>query len=337
MITKKIVLTGDRPTGALHLGHFVGSIQNRLKLQHEYEQFIMLADVQALTDNFETPDKVASNVLEVSLDYLACGIDPDLSKIFIQSQIPEIAELTIFFLNLVTVSRLERNPTVKDEMQQKGYGSNVTAGFLAYPVSQAADITFIKADFVPVGFDQKPMIEQTAEIVRKFNRFYGDILIEPQAIFPKTEAQGRLPGLDGQAKMSKSMNNAIFLKDSADELMKKVMSIYTDPGHIKVEDPGKVEGNMVFTYLDAFDTNKSHVEGLKRQYRHGGLGDVKIKRYLIDVLEGILGPIRQRREHLSKDPQYVMNIVKNGTQVTRQRAAKTMSQVRKAMKLDYFR
>ncbi len=333
---KKIVLTGDRPTGPLHLGHFVGSIQNRLKLQNEFDQFVMLADVQALTDNFENPEKVADNVLQVALDYLACGIDPSKSTIFIQSQVPEIAELTVFFLNLVSVARLQRNPTVKDEMQQKGYGAQVTAGFLAYPVSQAADITFLKADFVPVGFDQKPMIEQTVEIVRRFNRLYGEILVEPEGIFPKSEAEGRLPGTDGSAKMSKSLGNAIYLRDPTDELQKKVMSIFTDPNHLRVEDPGKVEGNAVFTYLDAFDHDKAKVQELKDHYRRGGLGDVKLKRYLLEILEGVIGPIRSQRERFAADPAEVMKIVQRGTERARARAAVTMNEVRTAMKINYF-
>lgn len=332
---KKIILTGDRPTGPLHLGHFVGSLKNRLELQHQHKQYVMIADVQALTDNFDNPEKVRNNVLQVALDYLAVGIDPTITTIFLQSMIPEIAELTIFYLNLVTLARLERNPTVKDEMQQKGMGDQVTAGFLMYPVSQAADITFLKADLVPVGNDQKPMLEQTVEIVRKFNRMYGEVMKEPQGIYPQEHA-GRLPGLDGHAKMSKSLGNALYLSDSPDEVRKKVMSMYTDPDHVRVEDPGKVEGNAVFTYLDVFDSNKAHVAELKAHYQRGGLGDVKVKRYLIDVLLALLDPIRKRREQLAQDPGFVLDIIKKGTLVAREAAAQTMSEVRRAMKIDYF-
>jgi tryptophanyl-tRNA synthetase len=334
-MNKKIILTGDRPTGPLHLGHFVGSLKNRVKLQHTYKQYVMIADVQALTDNFENPEKVRNNVLEVVLDYLAVGIDPTVTTIFLQSMIPEIAELTIFYLNLVTIARLERNPTVKDEMQQKGMGDHVTAGFLMYPVSQAADITFLKADLVPVGHDQKPVLEQTVEIVRKFNRFYGDIMKEPEGLYPHEQA-GRLPGIDGHAKMSKSLGNAIYLCDSPDDVKKKVMSMYTDPDHVRVEDPGNVEGNTVFTYLDIFDDNKTYVAELKEHYQRGGLGDVKVKRYLIDVLLALLEPIRMRREEFSKDPAGVLEMVKQGTLATRQVAAQTMAEVRRAMKIDYF-
>ncbi|MFH1254678.1 MAG: tryptophan--tRNA ligase, partial [bacterium] len=250
-MNRKIILTGDRPTGPLHLGHFIGSLQNRVKLQQEYNQYILIADVQALTDNFENPEKVRKNIFELACDYLAVGINPDVSTIFIQSMIPEIADLTIFYLNLVTLARLQRNPTVKDEIKQKGYGANVTAGFLCYPVSQAADITVFNADLVPVGEDQLPMIEQTVEIVRKFNSIYEPVFVEPKALVPEHGA--RLAGLDGKAKMSKSLGNAIYLSDSADELQKKVMSMFTDPDHLRVEDPGKIEGNTVFTYLDIFD------------------------------------------------------------------------------------
>lgn len=327
-----IVLTGDRPTGPLHLGHYVGSLLNRVDLQDKYKQYVMIADIQALTDNADNPQKVHDNVFQVMLDYLAVGIDPAKTTIFIQSMIPEIAELTVFYLNLVTVSRLKRNPTVKAEMQQKGFGDTVPAGFLMYPVSQVADITVVKGSIVPVGADQLPMIEQTNEIVRSFNRIYGDIFPEVQAMVPKT---GRLPGINGQEKMSKSLGNAIYLSDEADVLKKKVMSMYTDPNHIRIEDPGQVEGNMVFTYLDVFDDNKDHVQELKNQYQAGGLGDVKIKKYLLDVLDAKLAPIRQRRAELAQDKQAVMDLLLQGTAQARNVAQATMKEVKAAMKLEY--
>lgn len=332
---RKIVLTGDRPTGPLHLGHFVGSLRNRVLLQETHEQFVMVADVQALTDNAEDPAKVRASVTEVVLDYLAVGIDPTKSTIFIQSLIPQIAELTVFFLNLVTVARLHRNPTVKEEIKQKGFEESIPAGFFMYPVSQAADITFLKTDLVPVGHDQLPMIEQTAEIVRKFNRLYGEIFTEPQAMVPEAHT-GRLPGLDGRAKMGKSLGNAIFLSDEADVVTKKVMSMYTDPHHLRVEDPGQVEGNMVFTYLDVFGRDHDAIQEMKNHYQRGGLGDVKIKRYLNDELQAILAPIRERRKLAAADISQVMNILKEGTAKAEQRAAETMQQVRRAMKIDYF-
>lgn len=327
-----IVLTGDRPTGPLHLGHYVGSLLNRVELQEKYKQYVMIADIQALTDNADNPQKVHDNVLEVMLDYLAVGIDPAKTTIFIQSMIPEIAELTVFYLNLVTVSRLKRNPTVKAEMQQKGFGDTVPAGFLMYPVSQVADITVVKGSIVPVGADQLPMIEQTNEIVRSFNRIYGDIFPEVQAMVPKT---GRLPGINGQEKMSKSLGNAIYLSDDVDTLKKKVMSMYTDPNHIRIEDPGQVEGNMVFTYLDVFDDNKDYVQELKNQYQAGGLGDVKIKKYLLEVLDAKLAPIREKRMELSQNKQAVMDILLQGTQSVRIVAQETMKQVKEAMHLRY--
>jgi tryptophanyl-tRNA synthetase len=333
-MSKKIILTGDRPTGPLHLGHFIGSLQNRVKLQQDYDQYILIADVQALTDNFENPEKVRRNIFELACDYLAVGINPDISTIFIQSMIPEIADLTIFYLNLVTVPRLQRNPTVKDEIKQKGYDANVTAGFLCYPVSQAADITVFNADLVPVGEDQLPMIEQTVEIVRKFNSIYAPVFVEPKALVPEHGA--RLPGTDGRAKMGKSLGNAIYLSDSADDLQKKVMNMFTDPNHLKVEDPGKIEGNTVFAYLDIFDTDKVRVNDLKEHYKRGGLGDVKVKRHLNDILQEILKPIRERRIQIASDPAQVMNIVKNGTEKARNTAAQTMAKVRKAMNIDYF-
>ncbi|MCX6740646.1 MAG: tryptophan--tRNA ligase [Candidatus Parcubacteria bacterium] len=330
---KKIILTGDRPTGPLHLGHFVGSLQNRVKLQDEYQQFIIIADVQALTDNYDNPQKVHDNILQVTLDYLAVGIDPKKTAIFIQSMIPEIAELTIFYLNLVTVERLKRNPTVKEEIKNKNLSENLTAGFLMYPISQAADITAFKADLVPVGEDQLPMIEQTAEIVRKFNRIYAPVLVEPQAL---VSTVARLSGIDGKAKMSKSLGNAIYLGDSLEAISEKVMQMYTDPNHLKVSDPGKVEGNIVFEYLDAFDPDKNAVQKMKDDYQKGGLGDVVIKKHLIEVLENIIKPIREKREELSKDPEKVMKILQEGTAKAREFAGQTMKEVREAMKIKYF-
>lgn len=332
-MAEKIILTGDRPTGPLHLGHYVGSLANRVILQDQYKQYVMIADVQALTDNYEHPEMVRKNALEVALDYLAVGLDPKKTTMFIQSMIPEIAELTVFYLNLVTVARLRRNPTVKTEIHQKGYGDQVTAGFLMYPVSQAADITVVKGTLVPVGEDQLPMIEQTNEIVRAFNRIYNtDVLQEAQAVTSKVV---RLPGIDGKAKMSKSLGNAIFLSDSADEVARKVMHMYTDPNHIHVQDPGKVEGNVVFAYLDIFDPHQQEVQELKEQYQQGGLGDVKLKRRLIDILNALLEPIRERRRQLAQDPAAVMQILLRGTMDTRIAAQKTMQEVRQAMHLDY--
>lgn len=329
-----IVLTGDRPTGPLHLGHYVGSLANRLILQEQYKQYVMIADIQALTDNYDNPQKVRDNVLQVALDYLAVGIDPRKTTIFIQSLIPQIAELTVLYLNLVTLARLKRNPTVKSEIKQKCFGDSIPVGFLAYPVSQAADITFVKATLVPVGEDQLPMIEQTNEIVRTFNRMYNtDVLKEVRALVPSI---ARLPGTDGQAKMSKSLGNAIFLSDTADVVRQKVMSMYTDPNHIRVSDPGRVEGNPVFAYLDAFDPDKQKVAQLKEHYQKGGLGDVVLKRYLIDVLEAFLEPIRTRRAEFAKDPEAVMNILKEGTQQAEAIAEHTMQEVRKVMCINYF-
>ncbi len=333
MKKNEIVLTGDRPTGPLHLGHYVGSLLNRITLQDQYTQYVMIADIQALTDNADNPQKVRENVIEVMLDYLAVGIDPKKTTFFIQSMIPEIAELTVLYLNLVTVSRLQRNPTVKHEMQQKSYGESVPAGFLMYPVSQAADITFVKATLIPVGEDQLPMIEQTNEIVRSFNRMYG------REIFPEVKALtsqvGRLPGIDGKAKMGKSLGNAIFLSDDAETLKKKVMSMYTDPNHLRVDDPGQVEGNMVFEYLDVFDKNKEKVSELKQQYRHGGLGDVKLKMYLFDVLNEMLTPIRTKRAQLAENKEAVLKILLQGTKKVAKVAAQSMKEVRQVMHLDY--
>jgi len=333
MTAKKIILTGDRPTGQLHLGHYVGSLENRVKLQSECKQFIMLADAQALTDNADNPTKVRKNILEVALDYLAVGIDPEISTIFIQSLIPELAELTMYYLNLVTVNRLKRNPTVKNEIEQKSFGQSIPAGFLTYPVSQAADITAFKANLVPVGEDQLPMLEQTVEIVRKFNRIYEEVLVEPQILVSKA---ARLVGTDGKNKMSKSLGNAISLADSPKIIREKVMAMFTDPNHLRVEDPGKVEGNPVFTYLDLFDPNKQEVEKLKAHYRRGGLGDVKVKKRLNQVLQDFLKPIRERREEYSKDPGEVINILQKGTQRARTIAATTLVEVKEAMKINYF-
>jgi tryptophanyl-tRNA synthetase len=333
MQNKPIVLTGDRPTGNLHLGHYVGSLLNRVELQNKYTQYVMLADIQALTDNYENPQKVRENCWQVVLDYLAVGIDPSKTTIFIQSMIPQIAELTIFYLNLVTVARLQRNPTVKTEIQQKGFGESLPAGFFMYPVSQAADITIVKGSLIPVGEDQLPMIEQTNEIVRSFNRIYKtNILQECQALVPKV---ARLAGIDGKAKMGKSLNNAIYLSDSIDELSKKVMQMYTDPEHLRVEDPGKIEGNMVFSYLDVFDTDVNKVSELKAQYQKGGLGDVKIKRYLIEVLDSHLRPIRERRIQLAQDMAYIKQVALTGTQKVQLVAEQTMREVKQVMYLDY--
>ncbi|MGC2310983.1 MAG: tryptophan--tRNA ligase [Candidatus Babeliaceae bacterium] len=332
-LKKPIILTGDRPTGPLHLGHYVGSLANRVALQNEYQQYVMIADIQALTDNYENPQKVHDNVLQVMLDYLAIGIDPQKSTIFIQSQIPQIAELTVFYLNLVTINRLKRNPTVKAEIHQKGFGEHIPAGFFMYPVNQAADITIVKAQFVPVGEDQLPMIEQTNEIVRAFNRIYKtDVLVEAKAIVPKI---ARLPGTDGKAKMSKSLGNAVFLSDPQDVVEQKVRSMYTDPQHIHVNDPGKVEGNTVFAYLDAFDPDKLEVERLKEQYQRGGLGDMVVKKRLMEVLNTFLTPIRERRAQFAQDPQAVMKLLHEGTEKTRAVAEQTMQEIKKVMCLKY--
>jgi len=328
------VLTGDRPTGKLHLGHFVGSIQNRLKLQQEEGGiFYMVADVQALTDNAASPEKVRDAVFEVALDNLACGMDPNETTMFIQSQVPEIAELTMFFLNLVTVSRLKQNPTVKTEIKQKGFGENVPAGFLAYPVSQAADILAFKASRVPVGEDQLPVLEQTNEIVESFNRLYGKTF---ERVTPLLSTHPRMPGIDGKAKMSKSLGNAIFLADSPKEVEQKVMQMYTDPKHIHASDAGKVEGNVVFAYLDVFDPNQKELAELKKQYKKGGLGDVVLKKRLSGVLNDFLDPIRLRRENLASDPKKVMDILNEGTREARKTAKQTMDEVRERMKINYF-
>ncbi|MEX0869878.1 MAG: tryptophan--tRNA ligase [Candidatus Spechtbacterales bacterium] len=345
MNKKGTILTGDRPTGPLHLGHYVGSLKARVELQEEYNTFILIADMQALTDNFDNPQKVHDNVLEVAMDYLAAGIDPSKASIVIQSMVPEISELAMYYMNLVTVARLNRNPTIKEEMKQKGFGANVPAGFLVYPVHQAADITAFRADTVPVGEEQKPMLEQAQEIVDKFNRIYGEVLVRPEALISKEKTQARLPGIDGKAKMSKSLDNAIYLKDDTETIKKKVMKAYTDPEHIHKEDPGKVEGNVVFAYLDVFsaeggsasggDITKKEVEKLKEHYRKGGLGDVDVKKRLIEVLEEFLAPIREKRAELEKDPAEVMNILNKGTEKGREVASSTLKEVKKAMLLDY--
>lgn len=335
---KKVILTGDRPTGKLHIGHYVGSLRERVKMQEsgEYDPFIMIADQQALTDNARDPEKIRRSLTEVALDYLAVGLDPAKSTLFVQSQIPALAELNLYYLNLVTVSRLERNPTVKAEIQQKNFNRSIPAGFFTYPVSQTADITAFKANLVPVGDDQEPMLEQAREIVRTFNSIYGEVLVEPEGVFPP-KGQGRIPGLDGNAKMSKSLGNAIYLSDDEDTLKKKVMSMYTDPNHIHVEDPGQVEGNVVFTYLDIFDKDTAKVQELKDHYRHGGLGDVKIKRYLMEVLNAELAPIRQRRAEFAKDLPAVMDMLKAGSERANQVAAQTLDEVKDAMGLNYFK
>lgn len=332
---ERVILTGDRPTGPLHLGHYVGSLQNRVRLQNEggYKPYIIIADVQALTDNAKRPEFVRKNVLEVVLDYLAVGIDPAISTIFLQSMIPEIAELTVYFMNLVSMARLTRNPTVKAEIQEKGFGESLPVGFVVYPISQAADITFIKGEVVPVGKDQVPMIEQTREIVRMFNSIYGPVFPEPTELLSDIP---RLPGISGAGKMGKSTGNAIFLSDPVDSLRSKVMSMYTDPDHVRVEDPGKLEGNTVFTYLDAFDPEKESLEELKSAYTKGGVGDTLVKKRLFEVLNNLLEPMRARREEYAKDPGAVMEIVRKGTEATRAEAMKVMAEVRRAMKIDYF-
>lgn len=334
----RVILTGDRPTGKLHLGHYVGSLRNRVEMQNDdsNDLFIMVADQQALTDNARNPKKVQDSVLQVALDYLSVGLTPERSKMFIQSQIPQLPELMMYYLNLVTTSRLKRNPTVKAEIQQKNFKESLPAGFFVYPVSQAADITAFKATHVPVGDDQKPMLEQAREIVRDFNSTYKkDVLIEPEIVLPP-KGQGRLVGIDGAGKMSKSLKNGIYLSDSEDVIQKKVMSMYTDPNHIHVEDPGQVEGNVVFTYLDVFDDDKKKVQELKDHYRKGGLGDVKIKRYLNEVLQAHLKPIRERRLELEKDPDYVMSILKQGSEEAEKVAAQTLDEVKEAMGINYF-
>lgn len=344
----KIILTGDRPTGRLHVGHYVGSLKRRVELQNsgEYDKiYIMIADAQALTDNADNPEKVRQNIIEVALDYLSCGIDPEKSVIFIQSMIPELTELSFYYMNLVTVSRLQRNPTVKAEIQMRNFETTIPVGFFTYPISQAADITAFKATTVPVGEDQLPMIEQTREIVRKFNSTYGEVLVEPDALIPDNKACLRLPGTDGKSKMSKSLNNCIYLSDSAEEVKKKIMGMYTDPDHLRVEDPGKVEGNAVFTYLDAFSRPEhfekylpdyASLDELKAHYMRGGLGDVKVKRFLNEVLQEELEPIRQKRKEFEKNIPEVYNILKRGSEEAKAVAAQTLSDVKREMKINYF-
>ena len=345
---EKIILTGDRPTGKLHLGHYVGSLRRRVELQNEgdYDKmFVFIADVQALTDNAENPEKIRQNIIEVALDYLSAGLDPKKVTLFVQSQIPELAELTTYYMNLVTVSRLQRNPTVKTEIQMRNFETSIPVGFFTYPISQAADITAFKATTVPAGEDQEPMLEQTREIVKRFNNIYGEVLVEPKIMLPSNHACLRLPGIDGKAKMSKSLGNCIYLSDSAKDMQQKVKSMYTDPGHLRVEDPGKVEGNTVFTYLDAFSTNDDFAEfwpeyqnldELKDHYRRGGLGDMKCKKFLIKVLDKYLEPIRQRRHEFEKDIPEVFNLLKKGSDAAREVAAQTLNDVRQAMKINYF-
>ena len=338
-MAKEILLTGDRPTGKLHIGHYIGSLKNRVKLQNsgKYDPYIMIADTQALTDNARNPEKIRNSLIQVALDYLAVGLDPNKSTIYVQSQSPALFELTAYYMDLVTVARLERNPTVKTEIKQKDFKDSIPVGFLNYPVSQAADITAFKATIIPVGDDQEPMLEQTREIVRTFNRVYNtDILVEPKGYFPP-KGQGRLPGLDGNAKMSKSLGNAIYLADDAKTVQKKVMSMYTDPNHIHVEDPGKIEGNTVFTYLDVFDPDKDKVAELKEEYQKGGLGDVKIKRYLNKVLEAELAPIRERREKFAQDEDAVYEMLLEGSKKANKVANETLQQVRDAIGLNYFK
>lgn len=338
-MAKEILLTGDRPTGKLHIGHYIGSLKNRVKLQNsgKYDPYIMIADTQALTDNARNPEKIRNSLIQVALDYLAVGVDPSKSTIYVQSQIPALFELTSYYMDLVTVARLERNPTVKTEIKQKDFKDSIPVGFLNYPVSQAADITAFKATIVPVGDDQEPMLEQTREIVRTFNRVYNtDILVEPKGYFPP-KGSGRLPGLDGNAKMSKSLGNCIYLSDDAKTVQKKVMSMYTDPNHIHVEDPGKVEGNTVFTYLDVFDPDKDKVAELKAEYQKGGLGDVKIKRYLNKVLEAELAPIRERREKYAQDEDAIYEMLLEGSKKANTVANETLEQVRDAIGLNYFK
>ncbi len=348
MSKEKIILTGDRPTGRLHIGHYVGSLRRRVELQNagDYARmFVFIADAQALTDNIDNPEKVRQNVVEVALDYLACGLDPSRVTLFIQSQIPELCELSFYFMDLVSVSRLQRNPTVKTEIQMRGFESSIPVGFFTYPVSQAADITAFRATTVPAGEDQKPMIEQATEIVRRFNYIYGETLVEPSILLPDNAACLRLPGTDGKAKMSKSLGNCIYLSESADEVQKKVMSMYTDPGHIHVQDPGRIEGNTVFTYLDAFCRPEHFgrylpdypsLDELKAHYRRGGLGDMKVKRFLNAILQEELEPIRQRRREFQKDIPAVYDMLRRGCESARSVAAATLDDVRRAMKINYF-
>ncbi|MBQ9910159.1 MAG: tryptophan--tRNA ligase [Lachnospiraceae bacterium] len=344
----KIILTGDRPTGKLHIGHYVGSLKRRVELQNtgEFERiFIMIADAQALTDNFDDPEKIRKSILNVALDYLSIGLDPEKSNIFIQSHIPELTELTFYYMNLVTVARLQRNPTVKAEIQMRNFEQSIPVGFMCYPISQAADITAFKATTVPVGEDQLPMIEQTREIVRTFNRIYDEVLVEPEALIPDNEVCKRLPGTDGSAKMSKSLGNCIYLSDDQATVKKKIMSMYTDPQHLLVSDPGHLEGNAVFTYLDVFCRDEhferylpdyANLQELKDHYTRGGLGDVKVKRFLNAIMEEMLEPFRKKRAEYEKDLGGVLDILKKGTEAAEETAAKTLDDVKRAMKIDYF-
>ena len=348
MTKEKVILTGDRPTGRLHIGHYVGSLRRRVELQNEGDfkkMFVFIADAQALTDNIDNPEKVRQNVIEVALDYLACGLDPEKVTLFIQSQIPELCELSFYFMDLVSVSRLQRNPTVKTEIQMRGFESSIPVGFFTYPISQAADITAFRATTVPAGEDQKPMIEQATEIVRRFNYIYGETLVEPAIMLPNNAACLRLPGTDGKAKMSKSLGNCIYLSETADEVQKKVMSMYTDPEHIHVADPGHIEGNTVFTYLDAFCRPEhferywneyANLDEVKAHYQRGGLGDMKVKRFLNNILQEELEPIRARRKEYEKDSPAIYDMLKKGCEEAREVAAQTLADVRRAMKIDYF-
>ena len=348
MAKEKIILTGDRPTGRLHIGHYVGSLRRRVELQNagDYkDMFVFIADAQALTDNMDNPEKVRQNVIEVALDYLACGLDPTKSTIFIQSQIPELCELSFYFMDLVTVSRLQRNPTVKTEIQMRNFETSIPVGFFTYPISQAADITAFKATTVPVGEDQEPMLEQAREIVRRFNNIYGETLVEPEILLPDNAACLRLPGTDGKAKMSKSLGNCIYLSDPADEVQKKIRSMYTDPDHLRVQDPGKVEGNTVFTYLDAFCRPEHferylpeypNLDELKAHYRRGGLGDVKVKKFLNAIMEEELAPIRNRRKEFEQDIPAIYDMLKKGCEDDRVNADASIDEVRRAMKFNYF-
>lgn len=348
MTKEKVILTGDRPTGRLHIGHYVGSLRRRVELQNEGDfkkMFVFIADAQALTDNIDNPEKVRQNVIEVALDYLACGLDPEKVTLFIQSQIPELCELSFYFMDLVSVSRLQRNPTVKSEIQMRGFESSIPVGFFTYPISQAADITAFRATTVPAGEDQKPMIEQATEIVRRFNYIYGETLVEPSIMLPNNAACLRLPGTDGKAKMSKSLGNCIYLSETADEVQKKVMSMYTDPEHIHVADPGHIEGNTVFTYLDAFCRPEhfehywneyANLDEVKAHYQRGGLGDMKVKRFLNNILQEELEPIRARRKEYEKDIPAIYDMLKKGCEEAREVAAQTLADVRRAMKIDYF-
>ncbi len=348
MENKKIILTGDRPTGRLHVGHYVGSLRRRVELQNSGnfdKTFIMIADAQALTDNIENPEKIRQNIIEVALDYLSCGLDPKKATLFIQSQIAELTELTFYYSDLVTVSRLQRNPTVKSEIVMRNFEASIPVGFFTYPISQAADLSAFKATTVPVGEDQLPMIEQTREIVRKFNSVYSPVLVEPEALLPESAACLRLPGIDGKAKMSKSLGNCIYLADTAEDVRKKIMSMYTDPEHLQVCDPGHIEGNTVFTYLDAFCKDEffaeyapeyANLDEMKAHYQRGGLGDVKIKKFLNNVMQEILEPIRVKRKEFEKDIPEIYNILKQGSDAAREVAAKTLSEVKSAMRINYF-